>query len=234
MIIYIKNNKGGVGKSSISRNLAHAFALKNTRVALVSFDSQNDSLILLGKEFKEKKGLKYYAQYGENIKIKVRENLDYYPLETNQIGIALTEKMEAALSRLDEEYDLVIIDGAPSKDDLLSKIAINMSDQIIIPILLDILSLKAIKRLLETLPPEKVSCVIPNRFNRTKDEIEIYEGVERFFEDTPIYLTPPIHLTAFENRLGIKGKSIYDSRSKQTFNSKLIYNEIMDVIISWD
>ena len=234
MIIYIKNNKGGVGKSSISRNLAHGFALKNIRVALVSFDSQNDSLILLGKEFQEEKGLKYFAQYGEDIKIRIRNNLDYYPLETNQIGAGLAPKIKEALHRLDREYDLVIIDGAPSKDDLLSKIAIEVADQIIIPILLDIISVKAIKRLQAALPIEKVSCIVPNKFNRTKDELEIYKGIETFLADTTIYLTQPIHLTSFESRLGMKGKSIYDSKSKQTLHSKSVYTEIMDVITSWD
>ena len=234
MIIYIKNNKGGTGKSSISRNLAHGFALKNTKVALVSFDSQNDSLILLGKEFNNTKGFKYFSQYGEYPEIKVRTNLDYYPLETNQIGTNLTNKIKTALQQLDNEYDLVIIDGSPSKDDLLSKIALEVSDQIVIPMLLDILSVKAIKRLLKTLPIEKVSCIVPNKFNRTKDELEIYDGLEIFLMDSTAYLTEPIHQTAFENGLGMRGKSIYDSKSKQTLNSKKVYDEIMDVIIAWD
>jgi chromosome partitioning protein len=233
MIIYIKNNKGGVGKSTISRNIAHGFALKNIKVALVSFDSQNDSLILLGREFEDSKGFKHFSQHGGDIKIKIRENLNYYPLETNSIGSALSDKIKQSIHSLDEKYDLVIIDGAPSKDDVLSKIALEVADQIIIPVLLDILSIKAIKRLQETLPVEKVSCIVPNKFRRTKDEKEIYEALVRFFSGTQVCVTFPIPQSAFESGLGLKGRSMYDTRCKKAEKSKEVYDEIMEVITSW-
>lgn len=234
MIIYVKNNKGGTGKSSISRNLAHGFTTKGFRTALVSGDSQNDSLILLGKEFTDKKGLKYFSQYGEDIKIRIRKDLDYYPLETNSIGIGLRKKLLKAFERLNKEYDIVIIDGAPSKEDQLSKIAAEVTHQIIIPVQLDGASIKAIKRLQETVNIEKVSCVVPNLFLGTKDETDIYNALDRFFESTSVYLTKAIKHTTFERRLCLKGKSIYDSRSKKTLGSKAVYDEIMDVIITWE
>ncbi len=234
MIIYVKNNKGGTGKSSISRNLAHGFSTKGLRTALVSGDSQNDSLILLGKEFVDTKGLKYFSQYGEDIKIKVRDNLDYYPLETNSIGVGLRNKVIKAFERLDLEYDLVIIYGAPSKEDQLSLIASKVCDQIVIPVLLDGASIKAIKRLQETVNIEKVSCVVPNLYLGTKDETDIYNALDKFFEATNVYLTQAIKHTAFERRLCLKGKSIYDSKSKNTLGSKAVYDEIMDVILTWE
>ncbi len=234
MIIYVKNNKGGTGKSSISRNLAHGFATKEVRTALVSGDSQNDSLILLGKEFTSKKGLKYFSQYGEDIKIRIRKDLDYYPLETNLIGIGLREKVIKAFNRLNTDYDIVIIDGAPSKEDQLSKIASKVAHQIIIPVQLDGASIKAIKRLQEIVDIKKVSCVVPNLFLGTKDETDIYNALDKFFEPTNVYLTKAIKHTAFERRLCLKGKSIYDSKSKKTSESKAVYDEIMDVIIAWE
>lgn len=234
MIVYIKNNKGGTGKSSISRNLAHGFSTKGIRIALVSGDSQNDSLLLLGKEFTDNKGFKYFSQYGEDIKIRIRKDLDYYPLETNSIGTGLKKKVIRAFERLNREYDLVIIDGAPSKEDQLSIIASEVCHQIIIPVQLDGASVKAIKRLQETVNIEKVSCVVPNLFLGTKDESDIYDALDKFFEFTNVYLTKAIKHTAFERRLCLKGKSIYDSRSKKTSDSKSVYDEIMDVIIAWE
>jgi len=44
MIIYIKNYKGGVGKSTITKNLASGLDKSNIKTAIVTFDAQNDSL----------------------------------------------------------------------------------------------------------------------------------------------------------------------------------------------
>ena len=94
-IIFVKNNKGGVGKSTISKNIASGLAMSESKVALVSFDAQNDSLALMGFEFiDEKNGLKAFVKNNKkDIKINVRESLDYYPLETDIFSKALKVKI---------------------------------------------------------------------------------------------------------------------------------------------
>ena len=99
-IVTIKNNKGGVGKSTLSKNIAHGLSLLENRVALITSDAQNDSLILLGRWFEGEKGLKYHIQTTDDVRIKIRENLDYFPVETDIFGNNLKNKIKLVFENL--------------------------------------------------------------------------------------------------------------------------------------
>lgn len=231
--LFVKVNKGGVGKSTISKNIAVGMASIEYNVALVSFDSQNDSLILLGKEFHEgDKGLKALIQgEEEDIRIKVRENLDYYPLETDKISTHLKDKLSATIEDLKSKYDIVIIDGAPSKDSPLSRMGEDIADEILVPIQLEVLSINGISRMLHEEGESKIDYIIPNLYHRRKSEKETYEELKEFLEDTSIFLSEPIPNSSIETNLKSKGKSIYESSSKAASKLQDIYTSIIKEII---
>lgn len=230
-IIFIKNNKGGVGKSTISKNISSGLALAGYKTALVSFDSQNDSLILLGMDFKDDKGIKAMVTNDEDVKIKIRKNLDYFPLETDVFSSKLKDKLKKSLNELKEIYDFVIIDGAPSKDNFLSIAGSELADEILIPIELNKLSIKGISRLLQSVDAEKIAYIVPNKYNRGAIEKEIFNDLQKFTAGLPIFLSDPIQESAIEKKLAHKGKSIFETKAKTAVPLQKKYLDLIKEVI---
>ncbi|WP_426710918.1 ParA family protein [Cetobacterium sp. SF1] len=230
-IITIKNNKGGVGKSTLSKNIAHGLAMLNYKVALITSDSQNDSLILLGGWFESNKGFKAFIQSNEDVRITIRENLDYYPIETDIFGINLKTKILSTFKNLKEKYDYIIVDCAPVFN-TLNEIILEITDEIIVPIKLDKLSTAGITRLLEKAEGKKITQIVPNLFRKTKISIEYYKNLKDFFKDTGVLLSTPIPETVLEEQLSEKGKTIWETSSKKIEELQEIYGEILGGIIN--
>jgi len=232
MILYVKNYKGGVGKSTITKNMASAMELLGNKTAIVTFDSQNDSLLMLGSDWNEDKGFKHYVTTREDYSLKVRNNLWYYPLETGTFGNSLKGKVKSAFEDLKGKYDVVFIDGAPAVDGLLDRVALEVSNKIIVPIKLDKFSVKGLGRFLDTEEAKKVSMVVPNLYEGTSLDMSYYEDLKETLEGSSITLADPIKKLAFEGRLAEKGKSIFESDSQIVDESKERYASIIEEVFN--
>ncbi len=230
-IITIKNNKGGVGKSTLSKNIAHGLAMLDFKTALITSDAQNDSLILLGGWFEGGKGFKSFIQTGDEINIKIRPNLDYYPVETDVFGINLKNKIKSTFSHLKENYDFIIVDCAPVFN-TLNDIILEITDEIIIPIKLDKLSTAGITRLIEKAEGEKITQIVPNLYRNTKISREYFNNLSNFFSNTGVILTKPIPESVIEEQLSEKGKTIWETQSKKAEELQTLYGEIIGGILN--
>ncbi len=230
-IITVKNNKGGVGKSTISKNISHGLSLLGYKVALITSDAQNDSLILLGKWFEDSKGLKHHIQTGEDVTIKIRENLDYLPVETDIFGNNLKSKIKKAFGNFRNNYDYIIVDSAPVFN-VLNDVILNITDEIMVPIKLDKLSTAGIMRLINKAEGEKISTVVPNLSRNTKLNKQYYSELEIFFKETGVKLSEPIPESVIEENLAEKGKTIFETNSKRAIPIQEIYGNIIGGIIN--
>ncbi|MEM9922673.1 MAG: AAA family ATPase [Cyanobacteria bacterium P01_D01_bin.50] len=156
-IIAIYHNKGGVGKTTISVNLAAALSKQGKKVLLIDIDSQANSTFAAGLvkfQFEEDDDLKdknvYHllesgefnfipdiarkSEYFNNPEIDVIPShitLIEHQDKLNQIAVSRT-RLVSKLKRVEKDYDFVIIDTPPSRD-LYAEVALIAADYLIIP-----------------------------------------------------------------------------------------------------
>ncbi len=162
-IIAIANQKGGVGKTTTSVNLAASLGVLEKKVLLIDADPQANATSGLGidvetVEFGTYQLLEHSVKAEEAIQQTSSPNLDIIPshIDLVAIEIELVDKdereymLKKAITHLKEKYDYILIDCAPSLG-LLTLNALTASDSVIIPIQCEYFALEGLGKLLNTI-----------------------------------------------------------------------------------
>ncbi|MGL5716717.1 MAG: ParA family protein [Paraclostridium sp.] len=230
MIIMIKNNKGGVGKSWLTFNISHGLSLIGKKVLIITSDSQNNVLDFAGIEIEPGRGLEDWVLKGEGDLIKLRDNLFYIPLQDNNFSPVFRKKLKDFIFNIKKDYDYILIDSVPVL--LVDKEFEEVSDKMIIPIYLDEVSIKGTIKMLDSVSAKsKILGIVPNRFNRTRKENEILESLKIILEGNSIKLFNPILQQAFVTELISKHKSVWESESCKVLNSTEILGSVLEEIL---
>ena len=160
-IIAVLNQKGGVGKTTTTLNLAHGLARKGYDVLAIDLDPQSQLTNSLGMVKQNIRGLEE-CLLGDEPLVKVthpiRENLFLVPAGTGltdvenlvQGGASRGQLLKKVLHKEYDKYDFVLIDSPPSSG-LLVVNAIFATDEILIPMTGDYLALQGLAHLMGTL-----------------------------------------------------------------------------------
>ena len=223
-IIQIKVEKGGIGKTFIASNLAHLLALLEYRVIILSIDSQNNVYSIFNKVNQRIKGsLKKSILSNEIYKIKLRENLDFIPIEL-YLSPNILKEVPAFLKKLKKNYDYIIIDSLPALK--VDNIFLENSDKIIIPAHGDKMTLQGIISIIKE-HREKIHSIIFNKYINTKINREYYMEIKEICKNSGIYTSKPIKNNAFITELIEKGKTIWESRAKKITETQEIFKNII-------
>jgi len=182
-VIAFANQKGGVGKTTTAVTIAEGFAKMNLKTLLVDLDPQGHLAFSLGLE--KAPGLYRLICLEESLDrvvVRVHQNLDLVPgdKQTEKVKrhLTLVDFREKILSEVlrDTEYDVVLLDMAPS----LNKLHINgllASDWVVIPTRLDAMAVDGVKEILSTMGeisqsghPFSGYNILPTFFDRTTRE----------------------------------------------------------------
>ncbi|WP_276166232.1 ParA family protein [Zobellia alginiliquefaciens] len=162
-IIAIANQKGGVGKTTTTVNLAASLGVLEKKVLLIDADPQANATSGLGIDVESVEyGTYQLLEHTKNAKEAIistdSPNLDLIPahIDLVAIEIELVDKdqreymMKKAISDLRDSYDYILIDCAPSLG-LLTLNALTAADSVIIPIQCEYFALEGLGKLLNTI-----------------------------------------------------------------------------------
>lgn len=201
-IIAITNQKGGVGKTTTSINLAAALGAKGKKVLLVDIDPQGNSTSGLGINKKEIEESTYDLLIGEaraeDILVKTEfKNVDLLPCNMNLAGAEIelvdlperTLRLRKGLLPLKEDYDYIMIDCPPSLG-LITLNAFSCGDSLLVPIQCEYYALEGLSQLIATVrqvkrlynPAIQIEGVLLTMYDaRLNLTLQVVEEVKKYF-----------------------------------------------------
>ena len=204
-IIAVANQKGGVGKTTTTINLAASLATLEKTVLVVDADPQANASSGLGVDIKEVDCSLYeciidHTDVKEAIYTTDIDGLDIIPSHIDLVGAEVEmlkiknnreKMMKELLAPMRDEYDYILIDCAPSLG-LITVNCLTAADSVIIPVQCEYFALEGISKLLNTIkiiksklnPRLEIEGFLITMYDsRLRLANQIYDEVKRHFQE---------------------------------------------------
>ena len=234
-IIAIANQKGGVGKTTTSINLAASIAEMGKRVLAIDLDPQGNMTSGLGVDKNEVENTVYELMLDE-CSIAIQQMIAIARAEIELLGINDKEYiLKTAVDYIRDDYDFIVIDCPPSLN-MLTVNAMTTADTVLVPIQCEYYALEGLSQLIHTInlvqerlnPNLQMEGVVFTMYDvRTKLSNQVVENVKENL-DTKIYETmiPRNIRLAEAPSYGIP-INMYDSKSAGAESYRKLAKEIV-------
>ena len=187
-VIAMCNQKGGVGKTTSSINIAGALSQYGRRVLIVDFDPQGAATVGLGINANAGEDTVYTALFNPRMDVHAViqhtdfDNLDIMPanIDLSAAEVQLVTEvgreqvLAGVLRQVKDEYDVIIVDCQPSLG-LLTVNALTAADGVIIPVAAEFFALRGVALLMQS---------IENVQTRINPSLEVYGVLVTMFTHT--------------------------------------------------
>ena len=253
-VISLVNQKGGVGKTTTSINLAAALGKENKRVLLIDLDPQSNATTGLGLNSNDfdhdiYEVITNKCSIEEVIKKTKYDNLAIIPATLNLAGVDVefvkkmledkefhqNEQLKMQINKIRNAFDYIIIDCQPSLG-LGTMNALVASDSVIIPVQCEFFALDGITQLLNSIimvqssmnPTLRIEGVLLTMLDgRTNIGLEVIEEIRKYFKDKVFNTIIPRLVRLVEAPSHGKPINEYDPTSRATEAYRNLAKEVI-------
>lgn len=251
-VIAVANQKGGVGKTTTTMNLAYVLAEKGQRVLCVDADPQASLTVYFGHDpeaLEEAEGTLYFAMInGKKLPeltlpgnpALVASSIRLANAEPELTGHTMKIPQHVLRNRLRDvrdQYDFVLIDCMPSLG-MLTVNALGAADYVLIPSATEFLSSKGIRLLLNSIervqeginPALEVLGVLPTQYDkRTKHDQVVLEGVQSGMSSLGLRVFAPVPSSTIFNEASRERQATV-ARDPQSAGAQAYYQLAEEII----
>jgi chromosome partitioning protein len=167
-ILAVVNQKGGVGKTTTSINLAASLSLAGRRVLLIDLDPQGNATMGSGVEKRSVKASVYDVLLGaqplSGANVRASANYDLVPANRELAGAEVElvnmpereTRLKEAIKEIEERYDFILIDCPPALN-LLTVNGLCAARAVMIPMQCEYYALEGLSDLVQTIKKVRVN-----------------------------------------------------------------------------
>ena len=207
-VLAMCNQKGGVGKTTSSINIAGALCQYGRRVLIVDFDPQGAATVGLGINANSVDNTIYTAMFDSSLDVHkvvrhtrfdgldiIPANIDLSAAEIQLVTeVGREQALSAAIRPLRQEYDVIIIDCQPSLG-LLTVNALTAADGVIIPVAAEFFALRGVALLMQSIekvrsrinPDLQIYGVLVTMYTKTLHSDEVLQRIYEAFKDKVLH-----------------------------------------------